>query len=542
MFDTTLGMLVSWLAQGVCLLLSQAWQHPLIATGVCLLLSFFNQADEQLRKELGDELRERFQGFSRLYPFSYLWRNGVKGVAGSFDYTIMHGPHTWTQSVINQSPVNIDEQVVQRLAIRELLNWNHYDELPASIVLENTGQTLLLRAQFRSNVPTISGADLLASYTFVELCFHWGWSNSEGSEHTLNHRKFPLEMQVLHRTGASVRRNSTSSYDLLMIAYVFELSAHNPFLDPLMQNLKLVQQPGKRVHVAPFPLSYLIYPFRTGFYSYGGSLTRPPCYQGTEWFIFPESLAISDFQLRHFRQLLSADGVTPISRNSRPVQQLGNRIINLNYFCPYDATQLARMRIEVLQQQQQELDEEQVQSQSQQDQQKLLQQQQPQMHQPQQAAKVHEIKATVIPNSDDEGQLIETLDTTTTITTSSSASICTTVLKRDKAAKAQQPEQQQQQASLQSCCPNSIIFFSTNNKGNSNSKNNNGVTFRNLEKTGSEGDNSLINKCHGHYQLEQAEDLMLTVPSAVPMCGMGDGLGVGVTVGGGTVPRVQLIE
>ncbi|XP_017961236.1 uncharacterized protein LOC108654431 isoform X2 [Drosophila navojoa] len=460
MFDTTLGMLVSWLAQGIGLLLGQAWQHPLIATGVCLLLSFFNQADEQLRKELGEELRERFQSFSRLYPFSHWWRNGVKGVAGSFDYTMMHGPHTWTQSVINQSPVNIDEQVVQRLAIRELLNWNHYDELPASIVLENTGQTLLLRAQFRSNVPTISGADLLASYTFVELCFHWGWSNSEGSEHTLNHRKFPLEMQVLHRTGASVRRNSTSSYDLLMIAYVFELSAHNPFLDPLMQNLKLVQQPGKRVHVPPFPLSYLIYPFRTGFYSYGGSLTQPPCYQGTEWFIFPESLAISDFQLRHFRQLLSADGVTPISRNSRPVQQLGNRIINLNYFCPYDASQLARMRIEVLQQQQQELDEEQAQSQSQQDQQQqlLLQQQQQQQQQLlQQAVKVHEIKATVIPNSDDEGQLIETLDTTTTITTSSSASICTTVLKRDKAANAQQQEQQQQQQQPSQMLPAHIM-------------------------------------------------------------------------------------
>ncbi|XP_034476440.1 carbonic anhydrase 6 [Drosophila innubila] len=514
MFDTTLAVLVSWLAQGLCLVLSHAWQHPLCTTGLCLLFSFFTQADEQLRFEISQQFHTRWQRFKNSYSFPFLTRHNKNKNSNSnsnsetyvYDYSLMQGPHTWTQTGNNQSPVNIDEQMVQRLAIHELLNWNHYDELPASITLENTGQTLLLRAQFRSNVPTVSGADLLTSYTFVELCFHWGWSNSEGSEHTLNNRKYPLEMQVLHRTGASVPRRCTSSYDLLMIAYIFELSAHNPLLDPLMQNLKLVQMPGKRVEIAPFPLSYLIYPFRTGFYSYGGSLTQPPCYQGTEWFIFPESLAISDFQLRHFRQLLSGDRFTPISRNSRPVQPLGNRIINLNYFCPYDTAQLERMRVELLQQHQQEIEEEQAQIEEQQRQQ---------------------LKVKAMNSSDDEGQLIETLDTTTTITTNSCTSVCATVLNREGGNGNGNVNGNQQQQ-VTSCCPNSIIFFSSNNNYRNNSLDSNG------------SDTSLMDKCNGHFQLDQAEEMMMTLTNDVGICGMGDGLGVGVGVGVGA--RIQLIE
>ena len=90
-----------------------------------------------------------------------------------------------------------------------------------------------------------------------------------------------------------------------------------------------------------FPLSYLLYQFRTGFYSYGGSLTEPPCYQGAEWFLFPEPLAISERQLNEFRQLLSKDGKTRILRNSRPVQSINcTRVVNLNQYNPIDACQM----------------------------------------------------------------------------------------------------------------------------------------------------------------------------------------------------------
>uniref|UniRef100_A0A1I8M9M3 Alpha-carbonic anhydrase domain-containing protein n=1 Tax=Musca domestica TaxID=7370 RepID=A0A1I8M9M3_MUSDO len=249
------------------------------------------------------------------------------------------GPPTRPFSGANQSPINIIEASVQKFPIRELLTWNHYEDLPSAVILENTGHTVVLRASFSGNTPTLSGADLLASYTFVELCFHWSQSNSEGSEHMLNYRHYPTELQAMHRTGPP--GENASSYDLLMVAYFYDISSNNPYLEPIVQNLPRIRMPGTHVEIPPFPLSYLCHQFRSGFYSYGGSLTQPPCYQGVEWFILPEPLAIGERQLNEFRQLLSGDGKSRIVRNSRPIQNINeSRVVNLNQYSPMEACAL----------------------------------------------------------------------------------------------------------------------------------------------------------------------------------------------------------
>ncbi|XP_039481739.1 carbonic anhydrase 6 [Drosophila santomea] len=476
MFDTTLGTVLSLMVQLVFLILyqilGQMVQHPLITTGLCLLGAFIYHADQESLKDI----YQRVPVLIRI-PQRFWNKSNLRYPASGYGYDMNHGPHTWLpksgssgssvgEANCFQSPVNIDETQIQRLAIRELLNWNHFDDLPASITLENTGQTLILRAQFHGNAPTISGADLLASYTFLELRFHWGWCNSEGSEHTINHRKFPLEMQVMHKTGSGVPGMCTSSYDLLMIGYFFDLSAHNPYLDPLVQNLRLVQKPGTRVQIPPFPISYLMYPFRSGFYSYGGSLTHPPCYQGTEWFIFPESLAISDFQLRHFRLLLGPDGISPIARNSRPVQNMGNRVVSLNCFCPYDAAQLSRMHVELCQQQaQEEHEEDRIEQEQQLELERELERQR------ERDLKVQQERASdaAIAASEDEGQLVETIDTTTIITSSSNTSICmTTLLRKDSPRELEQTPQVPMMAPNQgSFCNPGIVIFSSGNESKS---------------------------------------------------------------------------
>lgn len=527
MFDTALGTVLSVMVQLIILvfgqILGQVVQHPLITTGLCLLGAFAYHADQETLKEIYQRVLLLIRT-----PLQFGNTSCSRNSAPVYGYDMQHGPHTWLpksrsssssveEATFFQSPVNIDESQIQRMAIRELLSWNHYDDLPASITLENTGQTLILRAQFHGNAPTISGADLLASYTFLELRFHWGWCNSEGSEHTINHRKFPLEMQVMHKTGSGIPRTCTSSYDLLMIGYVFELSAHNPFLDPLVQNLRLVQKPGKRVQISPFPISYLMYQFRSGFYSYGGSLTHPPCYQGTEWFIFPESLAISDFQLRHFRLLLGPDGISPIARNSRPVQHMGNRVVSLNCFCPYDAAQLSRMHVELCQAQAQEEHEE---ERIEQEQQLELERELERQRESDLKAQQEQASEAAIAASEDEGQLIETIDTTTIITSSSNTSICmTTLMRKDSPRQLEQPSQMPMMAPNQgNFCNSGIVIFS--------------------------GVNESKSKCGIHQ--DTPEELMIhnrgtgrnmgvqNGCKADAFCGVGDGVNIGI--------RMELVE
>ncbi|EDW58828.1 carbonic anhydrase 1 [Drosophila virilis] len=250
--------------------------------------------------------------------------------SSSLDYGIRRGPHTWRTADNNQSPINIVSRSTEEVCFSQALRWIGYDDLPVGIRLENNGHTLLLRAAFQDEeTPHLGGGDLLSCFSFHEISFRWSWYNSTGSEHTLDNEHFPLEMQCLHTDAANTE--NASSRSLLMVSYMFAVSAENPFMDVIVQHLVAVQLAGQCVEIPPFPLNYLMSPFYTDFYSYHGSLTEPPCHRGAEWFIYPQPIAISERQLHEFRKLRSRSGAR-IGRNARPVQSLGDRTVKINCY------------------------------------------------------------------------------------------------------------------------------------------------------------------------------------------------------------------
>ncbi|CAD7090077.1 unnamed protein product [Hermetia illucens] len=257
-----------------------------------------------------------------------------------FDYGARRGPHKWKEFFpaargCYQSPINIRTETTEILKISEPLIWRNYDDLPAKVAIENTGHTVDLKAHYVCNQPILSGADLLESYSFVSLCFRWSALDNEGSEHSINDRKYPLEMQATHISKENTEFNPSYIGDLgiLVLSYFFTITKFdNPYLDPIILNLHHIREPFKRVEIPPFPISWLCYPFKSGFYSYGGSLTEPPCSEGVTWFVQPEPMSISETQLAEFRLLLSKDHASRILRNSRPVQNLNSRIVCYNRF------------------------------------------------------------------------------------------------------------------------------------------------------------------------------------------------------------------
>ena len=42
----------------------------------------------------------------------------------------------------------------------------------------------------------MSGGDLPEDYIFAQLHFHWGTTDSEGSEHTVDGHEYPLEVRI----------------------------------------------------------------------------------------------------------------------------------------------------------------------------------------------------------------------------------------------------------------------------------------------------------------------------------------------------------
>ncbi|KAH8280589.1 hypothetical protein KR018_011393, partial [Drosophila ironensis] len=200
-----------------------------------------------------------------------------------------------------QSPINIEQSCLIERIFDTCLEWGNYHDMPRGIRLENNGHTLILRASFADRLPWINGGDLLGRFEFREIRFRWSWYNSSGSEHTIDNEHFPLEMQCLHVDSDG--DGCISSQALLMVSYMFELGNENPMLNVLTQHLVRVQSAGRAVEVPPFPLSYLLTPFYSRFFSYHGSLTEPPCHRGTEWFLCPLTFGMSERQLNEFRQL-----------------------------------------------------------------------------------------------------------------------------------------------------------------------------------------------------------------------------------------------
>lgn len=59
--------------------------------------------------------------------------------------------------------------------------------------------TVILRGCWTSTTrPQLQGGPLTDTYDFFHVLFHWGPSNEEGSEHTLDYVRYPMELQIVH--------------------------------------------------------------------------------------------------------------------------------------------------------------------------------------------------------------------------------------------------------------------------------------------------------------------------------------------------------
>ncbi|XP_049764347.1 carbonic anhydrase 2-like [Schistocerca cancellata] len=146
----------------------------------------------------------------------------------------------------------------------------------------------------RTSAPALSGGPLgEGCWPFAWAEFHWGPSDDEGSEHTLDYCRYALELQVVHGPCEGAQ------YDYVCVAVLFEaVMEDNPYLDPVVQALHQVRRPGCSAQLLPFPLDWLSPPMEQSYLSYCGSLTRPPCSEGVLWILRPHPLTISSRQRR----------------------------------------------------------------------------------------------------------------------------------------------------------------------------------------------------------------------------------------------------
>ncbi|OQV13371.1 putative Carbonic anhydrase 14 [Hypsibius exemplaris] len=274
----------------------------------------------------------------------------------------------------NQSPINIDSKYVTVDRSLEEILFVDYDDYPTNQTwkLLNNGHTVQLQANF-SHPPQLHAGGLNAKYEFIQMHFHWGEDDFEGSEHRINSRKYPLELHLVHKRRGSGRTLATGidikASLLAVVGIFFDLQVDdNEDIKPITDALSRIVNPDEPVLIdlPTFTLQSLL-PVQRDYFRYDGSLTTPPCDAVVQWSVLSQALSISTAQLTSFRKLrhhthgttvpaayLNLNNVTAVEvavnetalhdednyiiRNFRPVQDLGDRRI-----LQYSSTNAARV-------------------------------------------------------------------------------------------------------------------------------------------------------------------------------------------------------
>ncbi|GAA6087869.1 carbonic anhydrase 2-like isoform X1 [Tachysurus ichikawai] len=197
------------------------------------------------------------------------------------------GPYQWVKSFPScitkdstlHSPINL-KHVDSRNDSIDRLELRGFTVHQSSWTVRNVRDTVVVEFQANMNV---KGGSIKHNYRIVEMRFHWGTNITNGSEHKLDGRRFPMEMQIVG----------------LANGFADIASAENKAFKALSHAVSNVKYPGDSVKVTPPALSDLL-PKDYKFYQYHGGQTVPPCLQTVTWIVFEKPIFISREQYLPF--------------------------------------------------------------------------------------------------------------------------------------------------------------------------------------------------------------------------------------------------
>ncbi|XP_030074857.1 carbonic anhydrase 15 [Microcaecilia unicolor] len=238
----------------------------------------------------------------------------------------------------NQSPINLDRTRMHRNQNLGNIIFQGYDRAPPGMWrLMNNGHSVLVRLEGETVIGNmnISGAGLPNTFQALQFHFHWGSPMSDGSEHTVDGKQYPMELHIVHLNAKyrSVAEATKDPNGLAVLGFLFTIAeADNPNYNTILAGLKNVSLKGNSVDLAStFRLDNLLPSMEklSRYYRYQGSLTTPDCEEAVIWTVFEDTISISHAQLNEFVDTVhfTAISETPVKmkNNFRPPQPLKNR-------------------------------------------------------------------------------------------------------------------------------------------------------------------------------------------------------------------------
>nr|XP_033778281.1 carbonic anhydrase 4 [Geotrypetes seraphini] len=231
-----------------------------------------------------------------------------------------------------QSPIDIDTRNVEFNDQLIPFQFQGYEN-PNSWTLTNDGHSAKLTPK---GIIQISGGNLKGCYNVLQLHLHWGNETLNGSEHTINGVRNPMELHIVHmNTKYANQEEALKKPDgLAVLGFLYKKTDQdNQNYKPFIEALTSIPNKGEKIaldflslkNIIPDP-SYL-----SRYYRYNGSLTTPNCSEAVIWTLFEKTIPLSNEQLRAFFKTLyfpsDNDSKKFMSLNYRPTQNLGKRKI-----------------------------------------------------------------------------------------------------------------------------------------------------------------------------------------------------------------------
>jgi len=245
-----------------------------------------------------------------------------------------------------QSPIDIETDSVRYQEFRPFkLTGHHLLSLrKGSLIVENTGNTIKLKAKSTHTKATIEGGPLNVEYEFVEMHFHWGnvsssVDNAPGSEHKIDGKSYPLELHMVHRNvhDETVAEAVEHENGITVLGFKFQVVDDEEVAVPAMETLeeiieKKLREPGSIWTAEDFKgdISGDINVFNflpvlmDEYFHYHGSLTTGGCQEAVNWMVFKVPLAVKEKHLFALQSLKNKKG-KEIVNNFRETQPVNER-------------------------------------------------------------------------------------------------------------------------------------------------------------------------------------------------------------------------
>ncbi|XP_061710906.1 carbonic anhydrase 1-like [Cydia pomonella] len=230
-----------------------------------------------------------------------------------------------------QMPTPIDVSLTGSMAyLCPELKWYNYNVYAHKIKLTNTGYTILLGAKWMTERPYLEGGCFRDKHVISQVHFHWGADMMGGSEHTVDKRRYPGEMQVTYFRAQYMTQQEALKYEdgVVVVCYMIKYGVNPDVrLERIIEGFSRCRPPKTTTRIGPYPMSLLMPMFYEDYFLYWGRLATVKGDSYTVRWLVPRVTMFASFdQMNEFRKLWNPWD-EPNLGNFRPLQERGKFVI-----------------------------------------------------------------------------------------------------------------------------------------------------------------------------------------------------------------------